>query len=253
MENNRNRSEENILSSKDFSEWVSHIEKYRLPLIKELGRKVELSGTGLELGAGTCWLSSTLSKEENIKKIFAMDIDVERLHLAKEKFIGYFKGKTDKIEIIRGDYHSLPFERGSVDFIAIDAALHHSNDISRLLNECKRVLRPLGFLVAIREPILPRVEPLKTYRKLSFGRREKKKGDIENIYSQQQWKKFFEEAGFSLDIFESFLDTTKKERLIKKLGFLNGLIFSRHFFVGKSLDDGKGSLLRKEILGKTGI
>lgn len=233
VENRMETLERNTLSPEDFSKWVSHIEKNRLPLVEELKERAVLSGTGLELGAGTCWLSSVLSKNKDIDKIFAVDIDSDRLALAKENFIGYFGGRPEKIEIIEGDYHSLPFEKESLDFIAVDAALHHSSNICRLLNECKRVLKPSGVLVAIREPILPSVEPLKTYRKLFFGRKEKKKGDIENIYAWKQWKKIFEEAGFSLAIFESFLNTTKKERLIKKLGFLNGLLFCRYYFVAK--------------------
>jgi ubiquinone/menaquinone biosynthesis C-methylase UbiE len=228
-----------VLSEKEFQHWVSHINNYRLPLMNYLDGRMNFCGIGVELGAGTCWLSSILSTKKGVNKMFAIDANADRLDLAKEKFIGYFGGKLEKIEIIRGDYHSLPFEKASLDFIVADASLHHSDDIHRLLEECKRILKPSGFLVAIREPILPRVEPLKTYRKLTFGLKEKRKGEIENIYSWEQWKNNFEKSGFSLDIFECFLDTTAKERLIKKSRIFNGLLFCRYFFVAKALDDGK--------------
>ncbi len=48
---------------------------------------------------------------------------------------------------VRGDLTALPFRRGSTDGIAALQVLEHLGEPERFLDECARVLRPLGTLV----------------------------------------------------------------------------------------------------------
>ena len=65
--------------------------------------------------------------------------------------------------------------------------------------------------------MLPSLEPLCPWRRLTFGWRERLRGDIEKTYTKQEWKQFFEQAAFRLDFVERFLSTTLKERMANAL------------------------------------
>ncbi len=121
----------------------------------------------------------------------------------------------------------------AVDFVVCDAALHHAQNLKKVLLEIVRVLKPGGFLLAIREPVLPNLEPIRTFKKLTFGFKERRRGDIENIYSVEEWETAFSISGMTLEIYEYFLKTSSKERTISLLKRWNGLIFARYFFVAK--------------------
>jgi ubiquinone/menaquinone biosynthesis C-methylase UbiE len=184
--------------------WYEHIENLRIPILEFIPEIEDLQGVGVEIGAGTCWFSSKVSQSNKIEKIFAIERDERRLDLAKERFIPTYFGNKGKINLVKGDFHEIPLEDGEVDFVIIDAALHHSHKLNILLGEISRVLKKDGLLIAIREPVLPRMEPLKSYRKRFFGRQEKKKGEVENIYSEEDWGRFFQESGLDLNIREFF-------------------------------------------------
>lgn len=210
---------------------ICHIKEIRLPVIESILHRININGRILEIGAGTCWLAAHLSKQKNIEKISAVDNDEEKLSLAKSFFINEFAGKPEKIKLVHSDFHRLPFENGSFNYIVCDAALHHSGDLSLLLKELCRVLKKDGKIIAIREPILPLLTGLKYIKKLSFGYKEKKKGDIEQTYTIEEWKTYFERAGFRIEIKKYTIKTTTKERIIDLFKCLNGILFNRTYLI----------------------
>lgn len=220
-----------------YQRWLQHIRTYRLSILPYVDSVVSLKGTGAELGAGTSWFSAELSKRDAIIKIVAIDVDEKRLALAKNFFVPKFGGHKDKIKFIVGDFHCLPFPAGSLDFVVIDAALHHSNAPEKLLREIKRVLKQDAYLIAIREPVLPIFPGLCFWKKLSFGFWQRLHGDTEHAYAKREWKKLFKVAGLSLQIKEYYLRTTWKERLLARLHRLNGVLYGRYFFVAKNTDN----------------
>jgi len=62
------------------------------------------------------------------------------------------QGFEDNVELVVGDYHSLPFADGSFDLVFISAAIHHSLVPERVIGEAMRVLRDGGLFYCQREP-----------------------------------------------------------------------------------------------------
>lgn len=214
--------------------WLRHIQKYRLPIFLEIIKYVNLSGIVLEIGSGSSWFSSNISKIPAVKKISAIDIDPKRIEAAKI-FGNFFNADKTKLSFVIGDFHSIPAENETLDFCVCDASLHHSQDLPKVLKEICRALKPNGTLIAIREPILPSFFLLRIYRKFSFGLLQKLRGDIENTYTLTEWQKIFNESGFSLELRPYYLNTTVKEKLIKFLSKYNGMLFNRYILIAKKI------------------
>jgi len=233
---NNNKQKENL------KKWVRHIENIRLPIFFHVQKYIHFHGAIIELGAGTCWLSANLSRIPTVSQIIAIERDSERINLAQSYFLQIFHASMDKITILESDFHKLDFPDNSIDFIVADAALHHADNLLLLLQESYRVLKNKGLIVAIREPILPSFLPLLIWRKYTFGWREQIKGATENIYSREQWQKFFKSTGFFLEFRPIFTSRTLKEKLVGSpiLRWGNGFLFSRYFFIAsKSKSDMK--------------
>ena len=221
-------------NTEDLNQWLSHIYTYRIPVFRQLKSFIDFVGIGAELGAGSCWFSSLLSRSDRITNITVIDINKDRLDLAKSFFIPKFKGNIEKIKFHTGDFHDrLPLKEGSLDFIICDASLHHATNLPRLLSQAKQLLKPQGVLAAIREPVLPEFPPLKMWRKLTFGLTQRLHGDIEKIYTKDEWNSYFSEAGFSLEFHEYFLNYPLKEKIVKYLKKWNGTLFNRCFFIAR--------------------
>ena len=99
---------------------------------------------GVEIGAGTAWLSAIISQRPSVEHISAIELDPKRLELAQKYFLKEFNGQADKISYLPGDFHHLPFLDASLDFVVCDAALHHTNELEKLLTEIHRVLKPVA-------------------------------------------------------------------------------------------------------------
>jgi len=218
---------------KKYKKWAKHIRLYRLPILEEVFKFVSFNGSGLELGAGTSWFSAIISRLPNVTNILAIDNNKNIQKLAKQYFLEEFGGDNNKISFLLHDFHSLPIPSSSIDFIIIDACLHHSDNLSTLLSEAHRVLKPHGTLIAIREPVLPKYA---LWKKYTFGLEKRLCGGVEKIYTKEQWISFFENNYFLLNIYEYYLKTTPKERLISAFfKKYNGLLFNRYFFIAKPL------------------
>lgn len=222
-------------NEKSLRRWTRHIKCIRLPIFSDIQKQIGFCGTIMELGAGTCWFSARLSRLPKVSNIFAIENDSNRIKLAEEYFLKEFKAVSDKIKILEKDFHKLELPDNFTDFVVVDAALHHADNLPKVLREAHRILKDGGSLVAIREPIFSSFLPLRILRKYTFGWRERKKGKIEHIYSKEQWYKFFEDAGFSLEIKPIFTNHAFKEKIISLpiLRWANGFLFSRYFFIAK--------------------
>lgn len=106
------------------------------------------TGYALDLGAKQGWGSMQLSKH---KKTVAMDISDHACygmgHLPVD--LGY------GIQKIVADGCYMPIKDGTFDIVFMCSTWHHLHDRVKGLNECCRVLRPGGVMVALGEKPLP--------------------------------------------------------------------------------------------------
>lgn len=111
-------------------------------LMNQSCRKVTLSGTGLDLGAG----SGEASYHRYFQK--APDTRVEALDLYPRE------GAVQEVDLER----HLPLPEASQDFLLLMNVLEHVYNYAGCLAECFRILRPGGRLVGA-VPFLHRVHP----------------------------------------------------------------------------------------------
>lgn len=213
--------------------WLHHIQLYRIPILQMLAESLTFQGRILEIGSGSSWLSGELSKIKAVTEIIALDNDKHRHELARTFFLPQLNSIIHKIHLIQADFNELPNSLGTFDFIVCDAALHHTNELPELLHGLNNHLLPKGFIIAMREPILPSLPLLKHYRRMTFGWAQRRHGDIERIYSLAAWRQMFDNAGFELKIIPAFLNTTLKEQLLSRLSILNLIAFNRSVLIGK--------------------
>ena len=127
-----NNNKQKKLNTKNLEKWVEHIKNIRLPIFAEIQKHIHFHGTILEIGAGTCWFSARLSRISDVSHITTIERNPERIDLAKNYFLKVFQALPNKITILKKDFHKLPFSDYSVDFIVVDAALHHADDLPAL-------------------------------------------------------------------------------------------------------------------------
>jgi len=72
--------------------------------------------------------------------------------LAQGRSLALQHGYRDEVELVAGDYHSLPFKDGTFDLVFISAAIHHTQTPEVVIAEAMRVLRDGGVFYCQREP-----------------------------------------------------------------------------------------------------
>jgi ubiquinone/menaquinone biosynthesis C-methylase UbiE len=183
-------------------------------------------GRILEIGAGTCWFSGELSKITAVQEILATDFSPKLLKDFAPKVFGWQRAAAAKITRMPGDFHQLDLPANHYDFIVCSAVVHHAVDPVAMLREVRRMLRPDGRFVAIREPVLPALK-LRKYSKTQS--RLIDAGVNEHIYKLAEYRKFFEEAGLQLQVKRVNLATGMKFAFNE---MVNGLTHARYAFIG---------------------
>ena len=209
--------EEDCRVEADFSKFV--------PFLK---RKcgVEFRGRILEIGAGAAWLSAELSKQPKVVEVIATDFSPKLLKDAAPKIFRALRANGAKITRTPADCHKLDFPNNHFDFVVSSAVLHDTANVVQVLREAKRVLKPGGQFVAVREPVWPLMR-IKSRKKML----EKllATGINERFYTLAQYKEFFRQAALPL----------KVKRVNLSRGFkyyvnevVNGLTHARYAFIG---------------------
>jgi 2-polyprenyl-3-methyl-5-hydroxy-6-metoxy-1,4-benzoquinol methylase len=179
--------------------WIKAMrkEKYEIPiLLKE--NVAEFNGRILEIGAGSCWLSSVLSKFPKVQEVYALDFSRRILTEIAPRVMDHLKADASKIVRVRGSFYDLRRLGKQFDFVVCDETLHHADYPIILLKQICKVLSEDGLLISIREPIAPKLPILKFVGKRIFGFREKRLGVTENNYTLNEWHKLFRLSGFAM-------------------------------------------------------
>ena len=177
--------------------------------------EVRLSGVGLELGAGTGALSSTVCKKfENVHTIYAVEAVEEVVRLLQPKIMSSICGKrATKIKRVVGSFDALELDAASVDFCVEIDSLHHSNDLGATLKEVARVMKPNGVLVILDRSHNNRLneEQRKFMLDVEYSeewleeqgfdssRRLTRRDNGEHEIRVGEWKEALRESGFSIE------------------------------------------------------
>lgn len=187
---------------------------------------VVFRGRVLEFGAGAAWLSAELSKLPTVVEVTAIDCVPKVLRDEAPKVFDALKANKAKITRMPGDVHKLDFPANHFDFVVCSAVLHQAPNLVQALREIKRVLKPGGKFVAIREPICPLVK-LKTRARAEAAL--SRAGIAVRFYTLADYKEHFKQAGLPVETWRVNLADGLKYYVDK---IVNGLTHARYAFVG---------------------
>ena len=192
-------------------------------LSKECG--VEFRGRILEIGAGGAWLSAELSKLPRVVAVITTDFSPKLLQEQAPRVFKALNASTAKITRMPADFHQLEFPANYFDFVVSSAVLHHAANIVQVLREAKRVLKPGGQFIAIREPVWPLVK-IKSRAKMIA--KLVATGVNDHYYSLSDYKEFFNQAALPCEAKRVSLASGFRYYVEK---MVNGLTHARYAFI----------------------
>jgi ubiquinone/menaquinone biosynthesis C-methylase UbiE len=105
--------------------------------------------TILDLGAGTA-IASHAFLESGARQVIAMEPDA-----SEEVGQGAIRRLNNaRIETVGGIAEAIPLRSASIDIVYTRQVLHHTRDLKGALQECARVMRTGGLLLATREHVV---------------------------------------------------------------------------------------------------
>lgn len=105
----------------------------------------------LDLGCGTGWVSALLSRDPRIGSIQAVDSSSYLLTHMLPEVVEKLGGNSQKIVPIQGMFQPLLVDDATFDLVVCSSALHHADNLTGLLRETFRVLKPGGILAILNE------------------------------------------------------------------------------------------------------
>ena len=206
----------------DEAAWARFLKKEARKFIPFLTEKcgLEFRGRILEIGAGAAWLSAEISKLAKVVEVITTDISPRLLKEHAPKVFDALKANRAKITRIPGDFHQLDFPDNYFDYVVCSAVLAHAVNVIQVLREAKRILKPSGRFVAIRESVRPLAK---------FKKRGLKSSSRAAHYTLAHYKELFKQAALPLEVKPMNLSRGFKYYLNQ---MVNGLTHARYAFVG---------------------
>src|SRR5215471_19402359 len=216
-------------TGEDEKAWLRALQHELPRFVPFLTRKcgLEFRGRILEIGAGGAWLSAELSKLPKVVEVVTTDFSPKLLQEQAPKVFKLLKAHGGKITRTPGDFHKLDFPSNHFDFVVGSAVLQHATNVVQVLREAKRVLKPGGCFVAIREPVWPLVK-LKS-RAQKDPPKPGPGGLSPHHYTLRHYKEFFKQAALPLEVKRVALSSGFKYYFDK---MVNGLTHARFAFIG---------------------
>lgn len=200
----------------------THLPKFIPFLTQQCG--LEFRGRILEIGAGSAWFSAELSKLAPVVEIIATDASARLLKQQAPKVFKLLQAHAAKITRMPADFSKLDFPANHFDAVVCADALNRAVNMLRVLREVRRVLKPGGQFVALREP----VRPLVRFR--SAAHRTARIGQPASPgLARADYHELFTQAGLKLEIKRVTLSRGFKHYFDKAV---NGLTHARYAFVG---------------------
>jgi len=188
----------------------------------------KLTGTLLDLGCGTGFLSNELLARSNSNEIIALDIAWSMLQTAKIKL------RHHPVNFLCADAERLPLAEHSIDSVFSNLALQWCINPVAAFADIKRVLKPDGVLV------FSTFGP-KTLQELKHAWAQADSySHVNDFYTKQELERFLRQAGFKniriecknyLSYYDSARDLMKE---LKYLGAHNALAGRNRYITGKT-------------------
>jgi ubiquinone/menaquinone biosynthesis C-methylase UbiE len=209
--------------------WLRAVQEQLPRFVPFLRRQcgIEFRGRVLEVGAGAAWLSAELSRLPNVVEIITTDVSPKLLKEQAPRVFELLKANSAKITRMPADFHKMEFPDNYFDFVVCSAALYDAANIVQVLREAKRVLKPGGQLVAIREPVWPLVK-LKSRSKMLA--KLVATGVNDRFYALSDYKEFFKQAALPLEVKGVNLATGFKYYVNE---MVNGFTHARYALIGR--------------------
>lgn len=211
------------------AEWLRGVEANAGKFVPFLIRKCGLDFRGriLEIGAGPCWFSAELSRLPAVLEVIATDSSPKLLRELAPQVFRRLNANAGKITRMPADFHRLDFPDRTFDFVVCANALHCALNLPQVLRESRRVLKPGGCFVAVREPVRPLV---RFHSDASPAAMRKGKPLLR---SREEYEDLFQRAGFTF--------TTQRLNLASGWKYyfdemVNGLTHARYVFVARRLN-----------------
>jgi SAM-dependent methyltransferase len=209
------RAEEQRQVVRDFTKVLPHLSQ-RSGMV--------FHGRILEIGDGDGWLSAELSKQPRVVEILSVGLSSKLLTEESPRLCKLLKAHESKITRLLLKAPRLDLPDGRFDFVVCAALLHRAVNVVAVLREVRRLLKPGGQFVAVREPVLPLV------KWKSAARRKAKPNLPGHDYTLADYREFFALAGFEL--------VTKRLNLADGFKYyfdevVNGFTHARYVFVAR--------------------
>ena len=203
--------------SKAGDDAMEHAPQVLAYLAKRFG--FNFRGRILEIDAGAGGLSAELSKQPGVVEIIATDTSGRRLKEEAPKVFAKCGAIESKITRMAGDLHRLEFPDNHFDFVVCAAVLNRTVNIVAALREAKRVLKPGGRFVALREPVRPLLKS-RTAAARGGG----------SLYTREEYGRFFNAAGLEEEFKRVNLASGMKYYFNK---LFNGLTHARYALIAR--------------------
>ena len=172
-------------------------------------------GVAVDMGSGTGAGACILSRFDEVEKVFAVEFSEHFVEKVMPLVFEKYHANIGKIQRVVSDFNHLEIEDGSLGIILDIDSFHHSEDLDRTLQECRRVLAPGGAIIAIDRAWSDRYTRAQLETKLDteFPVHLKQKYNIpleqhftrrdfgEHEYTIRQWFTFFKRNGFEPSVF----------------------------------------------------
>ena len=221
------RESEERLASEFNDEWYRSAQEEWPKFVKFLTGEcgIKFHGRVLEIGAGGAWFSAELSKLPNVVEVITTDYSPKIVREQMPKVFKLLKANGAKITRMPADFYQLGFPANHFDFVVCSSVLHRASNMVTMLREVKRVLKPGGRFVAIREPVWPLVQ----LRSRAKARAQLvAAGVADPFYSLADYREFFLQAGLKLETRSVNLSRGFRYYVNK---LVNGLTHARYAFV----------------------
>lgn len=111
-----------------------------------------LTGRGLSLASGTCWLEAKLlNRIPTIESIVCVELSRHRIFALAPIVLQHYGVDASRIKLCWGDFSQLKMRDNEVDFVIMCQAFHHAFEPVLLLKEVRRVLSPQGRIIILGE------------------------------------------------------------------------------------------------------